>query len=61
MKLVLTEQQYEKAQEIGKKRQQAALAKRRPSAHGYNESAPLKVHIQGASAELGISLATGKK
>ena len=61
MKLVLTEQQYAKAEGIGRKRQQAALDKKRPSAHGYNESNPLKVHIQGASAELGISLITGKE
>ena len=61
MKLVLTEDQYAKAEEIGRQRQQAALDKKRPSAHGYDESAPLKVHIQGASAELGVSLITGKE
>jgi hypothetical protein len=61
MKLVLTVEQYAKAEEIGKKRQKAALDKKRPSAHGYNESAPHKVHIQGAAAELGISLITGEQ
>lgn len=59
MNLVLTEEQYGEAVRVGEKRQQAALDKNRPSAHGYNESEPLVVHIQGAAAELGVSLVTG--
>jgi hypothetical protein len=59
MEFILTEQQYKRAVEIGSRRQEAALERKRPSAHGYDERAPLDVHIQGAAAELGISLITG--
>lgn len=61
MKLTLNESQYLEALDIAKKRQAGALKKQRHSAHGYNENDPLKVHIQGTVAELGISLITGQQ
>jgi hypothetical protein len=61
MKLTLNESQYQQALDIAHRRQAAALKKNRPSAHGYNESDPLKVHLQGCVAELAISLITGQE
>jgi hypothetical protein len=43
-----------------RRRQEAAVKKNRRSAHGYNESDPLKVHLQRFVAELAISLITGQ-
>jgi hypothetical protein len=60
MKLTLNESQYQQALDIARRRQEAALKKNRPSAHGYDESDPLKVHLQGSVAELAISLITGE-
>jgi hypothetical protein len=56
VKLTMTEKHWNDAAQVAKLRQAAAIEKRRPSAHGYNENDPLAVHLVGAIAELAVSL-----